>query len=237
MISAPLNAPDWYLVGNKTTSSASDLKGKTVGLSALKVTEAWMTRDWLQTKGLTKADWTAIQVGTSPQKFAALTNGSIAAAPLLQPTALAAVENSGFHLLADYSKIFSDIVPVVHVTSKSWAEQNDHGKRMSRLIQKAHSWLCDPANKAEGVKLLAVPSHQTEALIGKVWDIYCLGKAPFASAAVSIPGVEKVVQNMLADGELAKPETPSEFMLPQKDGGLWKTASDAAGGAHPGATR
>ena len=113
-----------------------ELKGKVLGFSGLRVGEYWLTREVLKVKGLGPKDVDAIQVGTSPAKFAALEKGSIAATLLFQPTAAQAVA-SGFTSLYDFSET-SGFIPLLYMVNRKWAADKDYGKRLSRAIRTAH---------------------------------------------------------------------------------------------------
>lgn len=221
IISAPLDRPDWYLVARPEIKTWSDLKGKNVAVSALRVNEYWMTKQFIESHGLTAQDWGPIQVGLSPQKMAALDKGSVAAAPLLQPIALLAIKN-GYTLLAKFSDIPVSYVPNVHVTSRKWASVNNRGIRLGRAIEHAHEWICDSKNRSEAVDLLGKHAKFDRDILEQTWDLFCTGHAPYKTAKVDLPGLERVVDMMVKEKSLRAPIAAKDFMLPKELGGLWR---------------
>src|SRR5580698_1907245 len=146
-ISAPMNRADWVLTGARGITRLQDLKGKTIGVSSLRISEVWLTTQLLQRAGLKPDEYSFITSGTSPLKITALQSGSIAAAVLFRPSADLAIKQ-GLADLARYSDL-RDYPTVLYMVNKNWAAKDGAGKRASQAIQDGHRWLWDPQNKNE----------------------------------------------------------------------------------------
>src|SRR5579883_2136431 len=172
-IAAPMSRADWCLNVQDAFSHLSQLKGKIIGVSALRSSEVWLTNLLLEKAGLNKADVTYHVVGTSPQKLAALKDGSIAAAVLFQPSAALAYEQ-GFPVLARYAAL-RPYPAIVYVVRRDWAARNENGKRAAAAIRRAHKWLWDPANQNEALTILMKTTKQDSPILAAVYFQYFIG--------------------------------------------------------------
>ncbi len=213
--------PDWVLVVAPDVKDWNDIKGKNVGFSSLKVNEVWLTEKLLAAHRLGKADWTGLQVGITPLKVAALTKGSIAAAPLFQPGAQQAVQG-GLKAIARYDEL-GDYPPSLIVVSRAWAAENQHGIRLSRAIKRAHQWLYDPANRAEAEGILAKYTKVSPDVAHQVYEILFLTDKIYSrDGANDLKGLKNALQLVADAGQIQADKLPSadSLVLPAELGGL-----------------
>lgn len=220
-LAAPMNRADWYLSAQKDVKSVADLKGKVIGVSALRNSEVWLTVQLLEKAGLKKGDYDFLVVGVTPQKMAALNKGSIAATVLFQPTATLAAQG-GFHTLASYAQLRT-YPPVLYVVNKEWAAKDNAGKRAATAVRKAHEWLWNSANKVEAIQILNKYTKQPDAILGKVYDDYFLTQKSYSrTGEIEISGLNNALADMAEDGEIIKKPAPpaSKFLLDKSLGGM-----------------
>lgn len=213
--------PDWLLVVPASSAGWSDIKGKSVGFSSLKVNEVWLTEKLLATHGLGKADWDALQVGVTPLKVAALTKGSIAASPLFQPGAQQAVKQ-GLKAIARYDEL-GDCPPSLVVVNKSWAAENNHGARLVRGLARAHAWLYDGANRAEAEAILSKYTKVDPDIAHQVYEIlFITDKIYTRDGAIDMKGLKAALQLVADAGGIAADKLPSpeSLILPLDMGGI-----------------
>jgi ABC-type nitrate/sulfonate/bicarbonate transport system substrate-binding protein len=117
VIAAPATEADWFLVGKKGVKNIEDLKGQTLGFSSLRVGEFYLTRNILKEHGIDAKDFSAIQIGPTPAKYAALQKGSIAAGVLFQPTATLAQQN-GFPVLVRFAQAIKGFPAIVYLSNR-----------------------------------------------------------------------------------------------------------------------
>lgn len=219
-MSAPANKADWVLVGSRGVTSIEQLKGRQIGLSGLRNSESWLTTRLLEAKGLKKNDYSFIIAGTSPAKAAALEKGGIGAAVLFQPSAEFAIKQ-GLTPLASFEDMRA-YPTVFYIVKKSWAGTDENGMRASRALQKAYSWLWDPANRAEAIRILGIYTKRDAAILEPVYDDY-FGKQQFYSKTgkIDLAGFKTVLDDMAEDGQAFKTApAPAKFILDAKLGGL-----------------
>ncbi|MEP7456371.1 ABC transporter substrate-binding protein [Phyllobacterium sp. SB3] len=221
-IAAPMERVDWMLVGQKGLN-IQDLKGKTIGFSGLRVTEFWLTQRALQESGLDPKSYDSIQIGTTPAKYSALTNGSVAAVLLFQPTASQAV-HAGYSRLFDLGK-YDRYIPGIYMVNRVWAAQNDHGVRLARALQRAHEWLYDPKNREEAIAILKKLSKSSDAALAEVYDIFFVNEKSYTpEGQVDVNSINQAIQTLVDHSELDSSKAPTldQILLPAALGGLRK---------------
>jgi NitT/TauT family transport system substrate-binding protein len=110
-------------VGAPDIKTPDDLKGKIVAISQFGGESHAEVLLALQTLGLTPDDVTIQQVGSEATRFAALTAGSIAAAPIDQ-SRKDVIDQQGFHILLDLPNSPVQFVRSGIVMRKDFYEQN-----------------------------------------------------------------------------------------------------------------
>jgi ABC-type nitrate/sulfonate/bicarbonate transport system substrate-binding protein len=220
-IAAPTNRADWVLAATKGINSLADLKGKTIGVSSLRISEVWLTTQLLERAGLRKDDVSFIGVGTSPLKVTALEKGSIAAAVLFRPSADLALKE-GFADLARYSDM-RDYPTVLYMVSKDWAAKGEAGQRAAQAIQDGHRWLWDPQNRDAAIAILAKYTKRQRPICEAVYEDYFVKEKTYSrTGAISVAGLKNLLEDVAEDGEIFKPPAPpvGKYVLNKALGGL-----------------
>jgi len=219
-ISAPTNYCDWVLVGAPGLTKFADLKGKVIGVSALRNSEVWLTQKLAEAHGLKRGDLQFQPAGTSPAKLAALTKNSVDAAVLFQPSGEAAIQQ-GLPELARYAGLRS-YPTILYAVRKDWAANGGAGKRASAVIQRTHAWLWDPANKADALQILAKYSKRALSVLEPIYNEYFVTGGYYSKTGqVELDGLKAALADMAEDGAVFKAApAPSKFILDKSLGGL-----------------
>jgi len=220
-ISAPMNRADWVLAGAAGIKSVTDLKGKIIGVSSLRISEVWLTTQLLERAGLKRDEFSFVGVGTSPLKVTALQKGSIAAAVLFRPSADLALKE-GFADLARYSAM-RDYPTVLYVVNKEWAAKGDAGKRAALAIQEGHRWLWDPQNRSAAIEILAKYTKRDQSICAAVYDDYFVKERSYSKTGeISLAGLKNLLDDVAEDGDIFKPPAPpaGKYVLDKSLGGL-----------------
>lgn len=218
-LAAPVRGVDWTFNVRPEIKAVADLKGKTIGVSAIRGGEAELTRKILAEKGLKRGDYDMLLVGVSPLKLAALERGSIAAAALLQPSGLIAA-SQGFPTLIDFSEIETYPYPT-YAVGRAWAHEGEHGRRVSRALVKAEQWLADPANRAEAVAILRKYAKRDEKLLQQTYDMFFVRhKIMVTDGKVDLAGIGRLLAILEEEGDVKGKPDPGKYMIPASDGGL-----------------
>jgi NitT/TauT family transport system substrate-binding protein len=193
----------------------SDLRGKTIGVSALKGGEIALLRRLLAANGLQPGDYDLIVSGATPAKAAALQQGSVAAAVLFSPTDHALVAE-GFRILGSTADLpEAEQIPLaVYLTNDAWAKDNDHAVRVARALVKANRWLQDPANRDEAVRIFATAANQKPEHVAATYQQW------FDELKIGTPDgridpaeIQNVIDMVAQDGDFKPPlPAPADFI-------------------------
>ena len=159
-----INGLSQYIMAGKNYKTYEDLRGATLGANSLTAGTAFAFRRVLKAKGLEfPRDYKLINVGGTPQAFAALASGQIAAAPLSLPVNYAA-EEQGFNTIGRFIDVMPHYQLSVYSVRRTWAEENRSVMvRFMKAVVQANRWLY--SNKNAAVDLLAreMPSMRAKA--------------------------------------------------------------------------
>lgn len=209
------------LVAGPNIQSVQELKGKTVSVDALTTGYAFVIRNYLEGHGLTDKDVTYTSVGSTNDRFNALTAGTTDATLLRTPLNLQAAA-AGCRILASGSEL-GDYQGTVGVTTRSWAKKNRPALvGYLRGYLAALEWLYAPKNRQEAQAVLVRRAPgMTEALAGPALE-ELLYNGLQRDAAINDQGVKNVVELRSRLGQPRK-----KLGRPQKyfDGSYYREAS------------
>lgn len=218
---APANTPDWTLNVQRDITSLADLKGKTIGISALNSSEVWLTNALMEKAGLHKGDFSYITAGTSPLKVTALERGALSAAVLFQPTAELA-RRAGFRPVAKYAGL-RKYPSILYAMSRDWAAKGEAGRRVSRAFENGQRWLWDPNNRAEAIAILAKYTKRDADVCAAVYEQYFVTDRLYSRhGEIDMAGFTQAIADMAADTELIKgpPPPATKYVLEAELGGI-----------------
>jgi NitT/TauT family transport system substrate-binding protein len=218
---APANRADWLLNAQPEIKTLQDLKGKVIGVSALRSSEVWLTQQLLEKAGLKKGDYDFLVAGLSPAKVSALQSKAVAASVLFQPSAEVAAR-LGFPAVARYSGLRA-FPAVLYTMAKDWAGKNQNGTRVSQAFQQGHTWLQDRNNQAEAIAIFAKYSKREPEVVAKIYNQFFVDEDVYSKhGEINMEGFANVVADMAADGEVIKgaPPPATKYVLPKELGGI-----------------
>jgi ABC-type nitrate/sulfonate/bicarbonate transport system substrate-binding protein len=218
---APANTPDWTLNVQNGIARLADLKGKTIGVSALNSSEVWLTNALMEKVGLHKGDFSYITAGTSPLKVTALERGALTAAILFQPTAELA-RRSGFRPIAKYAGL-RNYPSILYSMSRDWAAKGEAGVRVSRAFGKGHAWLWDPDNRVEALAILAKYTKREPEICAAVYEQYFITDKLYSKRGeIDMAGFTQAIADMVGDTDFVKAPAPpaTKVVLEKNLGGI-----------------
>lgn len=215
IIATTIQGSPLSVVGGPGVSDWEDLRGETVGVSALKGGEIALLRRLLATKGLNEGDYDVIIAGPTPAKAAALQEGSVAAAVLFSPTDFA-LEDNGFTILGSTAELpQAEQIPLtVYFVNNAWARENDRGLRVARALYRANQWLLDPANRVEATQIFAEAADQQPEHVAQTYMLWFDDlKIGTPDGMIGTAEIQNVIDMMAQDGDLTDPlPSPDEFL-------------------------
>ncbi len=207
--------PAFSVVVQPDYKSWSDLKGKTVAVSAPKDGAAVVFRLMAKANGLKDGDYTFLSVGTTPNRYAALKNRSADAAILGQPLDFVAVEE-GFRLLGRSDAVLPRYAFIMIGTNTAWAQAHrDDVTRYLRALDRATDWLYNPANKTAAIDLMTKRMRTIKRdAIAKIYAMYfeeAAGKIITKGARADLEGLRAYGQAMKDLDILKGPVDPARW--------------------------
>ncbi len=168
------NAVTYQLVGNKSTRTLEDLKGKLIGVTGAGAFSDFATRTFLRRKGIDPdKDVFLRAIGGSALRVSALEKGIVAAAPF-SPEDTVRLTRMGYPMIANFSDILN--IPQTLITARNdyLDKQADISKRFLKgLIQGIHY---AKTNKADAIRAGYEAKLQGEAeIVQQAYDLFAPG--------------------------------------------------------------
>jgi ABC-type nitrate/sulfonate/bicarbonate transport system substrate-binding protein len=208
------NLPVYSLIVPPQITSYEQLRGTTIGVSALSSGDAFFVQRMMDRAGLRPQDYDVVPAGGTPERYAALKNGGISGALLVQPFDSRIVKD-GFRRLAistDAVRYYSWNCVWVR---RAWAQANeDTVVRMLRGLRQAHQWLYDPQNRDEAIEIL---STELQAELDECRDAYEIlvvqGRAYSEQGEIPEEAMQTPAEFLASRGEIpAPPPPPSKYI-------------------------
>ncbi|MCC7105447.1 MAG: ABC transporter substrate-binding protein [Chloroflexi bacterium] len=175
-VAGVLEANPYSLVVNPKISSVADLKGKSLGASALKTgVDTVALRLIMYENGLQdERDYNVVPVGSVAERVAALRSGSVSGIAHMEPF-LGELMGLGFKILTsagDYPSL-RQAESVIIIANKKWYTQNeDAAVRFIRGYQAATRWLYDPKNREDAITYLAEKSKVDPKYVANAYKLF-----------------------------------------------------------------
>lgn len=193
----------------KDVAKVGDLKGKKIILPFNKDLLTIVWNRWVSEQGLNPKDIDQVYDGATPNRFAALTSGTVQAALLGQPFDFKAAEQ-GYQKLVDLGAYGKEYGFLVFLGRPKWMKDNpDATRAYLRAISAAIDWIYDPQNKEEAIAILAKATKLDNALAAQTYDYYIKDLQPF-SRKLAIPQqiVDSTVKTLIELGDIKQPTKP-----------------------------
>ncbi|HEU5321934.1 MAG TPA: ABC transporter substrate-binding protein [Methylomirabilota bacterium] len=186
-----------------------DLRGKVAGATTPKTGDAYILRSILDAHGLRDGrDYTVIVAGTPPARAEAMQRGTIQATVLFEPQVSFLKDRGMVELLrADTVPRLKDYPFISVLAMRPWIRANEDAVvRFGRATAEATAWLYDPRNRAEAVQLLARTLKVEDRYAENTYRVWVQeGATHPRDARLSPAGLRRVLENMLALGDLKPP--------------------------------
>jgi ABC-type nitrate/sulfonate/bicarbonate transport system substrate-binding protein len=198
----------WALMSRPEIKSIKDLKGKVVGVTQLKQASTTMTRLLLKRAGLKPSDYKVIQLGGTPNRYAALSRGAVAATLLAQPADFKA-EDQGMRRLAFTDEVFKGPA-IVFVARRTWLKENgDVARRFLKGAVAGMHWFNDRKNRQKAIDILVKSIKVTPDLAARTYDLFLKKGVISKDGTLPLQHVENYIK-VAQDGHTAM--DPAKFV-------------------------
>lgn len=207
IVGGVINGLTHAIVGAKKYKTYEELRGATIGSLSLTSGITFALRQVLKAKGLEyPKDYKLINVGGTPELFAALSSGQIAAAPLAIPLNLAA-EESGLNLIGWYRDVLPNYQLTLFAVKRSWAEENRPLMvRFMKAMALAMRWTYQ--NREAAIAFLTQEMKLKPEHARKGWEYYTNNRIWHPDADVNLEGIRTTLQ-ILRENSGAKGPMPA----------------------------
>lgn len=172
------NRAAYALVAKPEIATYEALRGKVVGVSALRAGETPLIRALFRARGLGDDDYQFIVAGGTPERITALRSGTIDATMLTPPLDLPLVKD-GFTNLGSSLEVLPDFAFLVLMANTQWASANrDAMTRVLRSLVAATDWLLAPPNRDQAVRILADRLKTTPEEAAQTYDATVASNPP-----------------------------------------------------------
>lgn len=200
------------LIAKPGVKTFADLKGKTIGLSLPVDTISISARKLLAKHGLAPADYaTKVLIGT-PLRADCLSKGECDAVPLGQPDDIV-FASKNYTKLGDSLEVIPTLQFNVIAARRAWAEANkDTATHFARAFGGAYSFIADPANRDEVVKIVADTTGAAADVARQMLRFYYepyRGVMP-RRGEINMAGMNQVIELLGETGDLRAPLPSAE---------------------------
>ncbi|MPZ57251.1 MAG: transporter substrate-binding domain-containing protein [Rhizobiales bacterium] len=196
----------YSVMSAKNVDKVADLKGKRIVLPFNRDLLTIVWNRWVTEQGMKPADIDQVYDGATPNRFAALTSGTVQAALLGQPFDFKAQEQ-GYKKLVDLGAYAKDYGFLVFLGRPQWLKANpDAAKAYLRALSAAIDWIYDPKNRDEAIAILAKGTKLDTTSAALTYDYYVKDLQPF-SRKLAVPQaiVDGTVKTLVELGDIKQP--------------------------------
>lgn len=201
IIGAISNAVTYQLVGNKSTRSLEDLKGKIVGVTGAGAFSDFATRTFFRRKNIDPdRDVVLRGIGGSNLRVSALEKGIVAAAPF-SPEDTVRLTRQGYPMIANFSDILNMPQTLLTTRNEYLEKYPDTSRRFLKAL--VLGMQLAKTNKADALRAGFEAKLQGEAdLIAQAYDLFMPGFS--GDLSVNVAGLQVMLdedkRNNLIDG-------------------------------------
>jgi len=189
----------YVLIAQPEIKKTADLKGKTLGVSALSGgADTTAIRIMLSEAGLTSNDYTLVQAGAISDRTAAMKAKSIDALAQLEPQA-SLLRDSGFIEIDNGNNYPSlkGVDSIILLSKTGWYQANpDLAANFLRAWDAITRWIYDPANKAELLAIAKKTMGGTDAGAEGVYNLHVVNKSITQNLRINEKLMQQFVDNL-----------------------------------------
>jgi ABC-type nitrate/sulfonate/bicarbonate transport system substrate-binding protein len=200
---AASNSP-FRVVAARNIRNWSDLKGKTISVGGLTDVTLYFLRVMARRNGLADRDYDLLYGGGSPNRFAQLASGAVAAAMLTNPADFAALE-LGYHDLGSAQNYLPNWAQNNVLADTRWAQRH-RGAVVAFLRARitATNYIYEPANRDDVIAILAKYTSTTAQVAAATYDLYIAQQVIARGAALFEDGIKANFDALVAMGDLTE---------------------------------
>ncbi|HLH25497.1 MAG TPA: ABC transporter substrate-binding protein [Chloroflexota bacterium] len=194
------------LISTADAPTFDSLRGQVMAVVGPNDGTTLLLKRMLAANGLHDGDYDMQVVGGTPNRVAAMQAG-VAKAGMIAPPAFFSLLDQGMNLLGRSADYVSEYAFSNHMVRRDWAERNhDTVVRYLAAIVKADRWIADPANKEQGIAILADATRTSPDAARRTWE-YAIEQldSHVHDGEVSLDGIAAIIEQLGSIGDLPQP--------------------------------
>jgi NitT/TauT family transport system substrate-binding protein len=208
---ATANAP-FRVVAARTIKDWSDLRHKTISVGGLTDVTLYFLRVMARKNGLADRDYDLLYGGGTPNRFAQLASGAVAAAVLTNPVDFSALEQ-GYVDLGSVPQYLPNWAQNNILVDTRWAPR--HRAALVRFLRaqiKATRYIYEPANCNQIIDILVKYTRTTPQVAAATYDLYIKQQVIAREAALFEDGIKLNFDALIASGDLLEAPPLDRFI-------------------------
>lgn len=202
VVAGAVAMPPFRMVATKDTRSWADLKGKLITVGGKSDVTLYFLRVMARKNGLKDGDYDLVYGGGTPNRFAQLASGAVAAAMLTNPQDFMALRQGYADLgsIADYVPAWSQNNLVVDTR---WAAAR--GTVITSFLKayvRASRYYYDPANKSEVIAIMAKHTKAPPEVAAETYELFIKQSVIPKDAELNMAGIKANLDALLTMGEI-----------------------------------
>jgi ABC-type nitrate/sulfonate/bicarbonate transport system substrate-binding protein len=210
---AAANAP-FRLIASKKIKAWSDLKTKTISVGGTSDVTLYFLRVMARKNGLADGDYDLVYAGGSPDRFAQLLSGAVAAAMLTNPLDTTALQQ-GFIELGSVPRYLPRWAQNNLIVHTAWAAQ--HRAAVVAFLSvhvRATDILYDPAQRDEVIRILAKYTNSSQENATAAYDLFIREEVIAPKGALFEAGIQANLDALVELGEIKAAPPLTNFIDP-----------------------
>lgn len=186
--------PSFRLLAGKEINDWKSLRGKFLAAGAPGGLTHALLVAMLDAHGLKKGDYEVLSMGLDNDRGAALRAGRVQATLLIQPTDFLLLEE-GFKSMGFVGDFLKDCEYNGYVVNGSWAKDNGPTAiAFMRSVLRSLTWLHNPANRDEAIKIHAKYIPFKPEWLEKIYDMLIREKMLSSDGRPNMKGIDNLLQ-------------------------------------------
>ncbi|HZS02461.1 MAG TPA: ABC transporter substrate-binding protein [Chloroflexota bacterium] len=208
------NKASYSLMVQPEIQRIADLKGKTLGASALRTGEVVFMKALLRKYGLSESDYSLVVAGASRNRVTSMTTKQIDGT-VMPPPDNYRLEDMGIKRLAEVNEAVPEYQFQFLAAMRNWAQSHqDETVRFLRAYVNSLHWLYDPANKPQAVAVLQQRMQLSEDYARRTYEQWIEQEKFFPHDGEAPENGLKAMEDMLVEtGEATTPLPPRDKYL------------------------
>src|SRR5215831_4531702 len=212
IIAGASSSAPFRVVAAKNVQGWNDLKGRTVSVGGLTDVTLYFLRVMARRNGLADGDYDLLYGGGTPNRFAQLASGAVAAAILTNPVDFSALEQN-YVDLGSVPQYLPNWAQNNIITDTRWAQ----GQRAAvvgflRARIKATNYIYEPANRDDIIAALVKYTSTTQQIAAATYDLYISQQVIAREAALAEDGITANFDALVALGDLTRRPPLANFI-------------------------